>query len=100
MNPNPPTTPSAVTDLAMALIARPSVTPDDAGCQRIIADRLLPLGFEAEWFLCGEVSNLLLTRGHGSPAFWFLGHTDVVPTGPEADWSSKPFEPEIRDGHI
>ena len=87
-----------VIDLACDLIARASVTPEDAGCQQLIARRLLQKGFEAEWFLCGDVSNVLLTHGRGKPVLWFLGHTDVVPAGPESDWSSSPFEPEIRDG--
>ena len=59
---------SHVLELTSELVARPSVTPDDAGCQRLIAARLLPLGFAVEWFLCGEVSNVLITRGKGSPA--------------------------------
>ncbi len=84
--------------LAKALMARASVTPDDAGCQQMIAGRLLPLGFEAEWFLCGDVTNVLITRGGSGPALWFLGHTDVVPSGPLEDWTSPPFEPEVRDG--
>lgn len=88
---------SAVVDLTRELTARPSVTPDDAGCQRLVCERLLPLGFEAEWFLCGEVSNLLLTRGQGSPSLWFLGHTDVVPPGPEELWTCPPFQPEEKD---
>lgn len=89
---------SAALELTKALIARPSVTPEDAGCQRHVVERLLPLGFEAEWFHCGEVSNVLLTRGRGSPSLWFLGHTDVVPPGPEDAWTSPPFEPTVRDG--
>ncbi len=59
---------SPVLDLTRELVARPSITPDDAGCQRLICERLLPLGFNVEWFLCGEVSNVLLTRGSGSPS--------------------------------
>jgi succinyl-diaminopimelate desuccinylase len=91
---------SRVLELTQQLVARPSVTPDDAGCQHLIARRLLPLGFTAEWFLCGAVSNILLTRGTGSPSLWFLGHTDVVPTGPEERWSAPPFEPRVRDGQL
>ncbi len=91
---------SATLDLTRELISRRSLTPDDAGCQRLIAERLLKVGFEAEWFYCDDTTNILLTRGIGSPPLWFLGHTDVVPTGPEADWSSPPFEPEIRDGQL
>ena len=87
-----------VLSLATELIARASLTPDDAGCQQLIADRLARSGFNIEWFYCGEVTNVLLTRGDASPSFWFLGHTDVVPPGPESDWSSPPFVPEVRDG--
>ena len=91
---------SAVIDLACELISRKSLTPEDAGCQRLIAERLAAVGFQIEWFHCDEVSNVLLTRGQGSPSLWFLGHTDVVPTGPLEDWSSPPFEPDIRDGQL
>ena len=90
----------AVLELTRELVARPSVTPHDAGCQRLIAARLLPLGFNVEWFYCGEVSNLLLTRGMGSPSLWFLGHTDVVPTGPEERWTFPPFRPDEKDGEL
>ena len=91
---------SAVLDLARELTARPSITPDDAGCQQLISERLLPLGFEVEWFLCGEVSNVLLTRGRGAPSTWFLGHTDVVPPGPEELWTFLPFHPDEKDGEL
>ncbi len=89
---------SATLELTRDLIARRSLTPDDAGCQQLVAQRLLAVGFEAEWFHCNDVTNVLLTRGAGSPSLWFLGHTDVVPTGPLEDWDSPPFEPEVRDG--
>jgi len=86
--------------LTRALIERPSLTPDDAGCQRLLVERLLPQGFEVEWFHCGEVSNVLITHGRqhhpDQPSLWFLGHTDVVPPGPLDDWASPPFKAEIR----
>lgn len=92
----------ATLDLACALIERPSLTPDDAGCQQLLADRLAPLGFKAEWLPFGKVSNVIYTHGDGSgpdaPSLWFLGHTDVVPPGPLEDWTSPPFAPEVRDG--
>jgi succinyl-diaminopimelate desuccinylase len=91
---------SRVLELTRELVARPSVTPDDAGCQRLICERLLPLGFEVEWFLCGAVSNVLLTRGRESPSLWFLGHTDVVPPGPEELWTFLPFHPDEKDGEL
>jgi succinyl-diaminopimelate desuccinylase len=91
---------SRVFDLTCELTAIPSVTPDDAGCQQLLAERLLPLGFSVEWFLCGEVSNVLFTHGQGSPSLWFLGHTDVVPTGPEELWTFLPFHPGEKDGHL
>jgi len=91
---------SKVLDLTIELTARPSITPDDAGCQRLIVERLLPLGFNVEWFFCGEVSNVLLTHGRGSPSLWFLGHTDVVPTGPDELWTFLPFHPDQKDGEL
>lgn len=91
---------SRTLDLTRELVARSSVTPDDAGCQQLIAERLLPLGFEVEWFLCGDVSNVLFTRGMGSPSLWFLGHTDVVPSGPEDLWTFLPFNPGEKDGEL
>jgi succinyl-diaminopimelate desuccinylase len=91
---------SKVLELTRELTARPSITPDDAGCQRLIAERLLPLGFNVEWFLCGDVSNVLFTRGQGSPSLWFLGHTDVVPPGPEDMWTFLPFHPDEKDGEL
>jgi len=91
---------SRVLELTRELTARPSLTPDDAGCQRLISERLLPLGFNVEWFLCGEVSNVLFTRGRGSPSLWFLGHTDVVPPGPEELWTFLPFHPDEKGGEL
>lgn len=89
-----------VLELARELIARESVTPDDAGCQQLLVERLLPLGFEAEWFYCGDVTNVLLTHGRGSASLWFLGHTDVVPPGPLQEWTTPPFEPKERGGML
>jgi len=93
-------TDSATLELARELLARPSITPFDAGCQQLIAERLMPLGFDVEWFHCGEVSNVLITRGRGSPSLWFLGHTDVVPPGPEELWTFLPFNPGEKDGDL
>src|SRR5690554_4977912 len=85
-------------DLARELIRRRSVTPEDAGCQRMIAERLAPLGFQAHHLRFGEVDNLWLRRGTEGPVLAFAGHTDVVPPGPLEKWTSDPFTPEIRDG--
>jgi succinyl-diaminopimelate desuccinylase len=89
-----------VLDLARALVARPSVTPDDAGCQDLIAERLRPLGFACESLPSGPVSNLWARRGTAAPLLVFAGHTDVVPTGPEAEWPSPPFVPTEADGML
>jgi succinyl-diaminopimelate desuccinylase len=91
---------SKVLELTRSLIERPSLTPDDSGCQRMIVERLLPLGFDVEWFYCGDVTNVLLTRGRAGPSLWFLGHTDVVHTGPEDLWSFAPFEAVEHDGEL
>ncbi|WJW76556.1 succinyl-diaminopimelate desuccinylase [Thiohalobacter sp. IOR34] len=85
-------------ELARALIARPSVTPDDQGCQALLAGRLAALGFHIEPLRFGEVDNLWARRGSEGPLFVFAGHTDVVPPGPADHWSSPPFEPSERDG--
>ena len=87
---------SATFDLACELIRRPSVTPDDSGCQRLLADRLQALGFRIEPMRFGDVDNLWARRGDAGPLFCFAGHTDVVPPGPAAGWSSPPFEPTVR----
>src|SRR5210317_1979406 len=84
--------------LAQDLITRPSVTPADEGCLDLIAARLGPLGFVCESMPFGEVKNLWARRGQDGPLLCFLGHTDVVPSGPEDSWSSPPFAPEVRDG--
>ena len=89
---------SATLELAKALIARPSVTPDDHGCQALIAERLAAIGFIIEPLRFGEVDNLWARRGDSGPLFAFAGHTDVVPTGPVEDWRFDPFTPIVADG--
>jgi len=91
---------SKTLELAKALISRPSVTPDDKGCQTILANRLAPLGFKAEKMNFDEVENLWLRKGNEAPLFCFAGHTDVVPTGPLDDWDSDPFELTIKNEKI
>ena len=91
---------SAIVDLLGELIRRKSVTPDDAGCQRVIAGRLQGAGFRIEHLRYGDVDNLWATHGTGTPVFVFLGHTDVVPSGPEPEWTTPPFEPAVRDGRL
>jgi len=91
---------STTLELAKALIGRASVTPDDAGCQPLIAARLQAIGFSIESLRFGEVDNLWARRGNATPLFVFAGHTDVVPPGPQADWDSDPFTPSVRDGHL
>lgn len=86
--------------LAAELIARPSVTPEDAGCQALLGERLAASGFRVEHLPFGQVRNLWATHGAGAPVLVFLGHTDVVPTGPVAAWGSDPFVPTIRDGRL
>ncbi|MEN1957727.1 succinyl-diaminopimelate desuccinylase [Luteimonas changyuni] len=89
---------SEVLALARELMARPSVTPDDAGCQRLIAGRLERAGFACESLGHGEVDNLWASHGSGDPVLVLLGHTDVVQPGPREAWASDPFVPEVRDG--
>lgn len=89
---------SDLLDLARELIRRPSVTPDDAGCQALLAERLAGAGFQCEPMRFGAVNNLWARRGGAAPLLVFAGHTDVVPPGPLDDWSTDPFKPEIRDG--
>jgi succinyl-diaminopimelate desuccinylase len=87
-------------DLARQIMARPSVTPDDAGCLDIIAKHLRSLGFSVEFINRNGVTNLWAWRGKAAPLFAFAGHTDVVPPGPLDQWRSPPFTPEIRDGML
>jgi len=91
---------SDVLELACDLIRRRSVTPEDAGCLPLIGARLEHAGFRVEHLHYGEVDNLWVTHGSNGPTLIFLGHTDVVPSGPEAAWQSQPFEPTIRDGRL
>ena len=89
-----------VIDLLCELIRRRSVTPDDAGCQTIMRDRLEPLGFTCETLQFNDVTNLWARRGDSDPVLCFAGHTDVVPPGDETRWGSDPFEPTFRDGQL
>ena len=91
---------SDVLELTVELCRRASVTPDDAGCQGVLAARLRAAGFKAEALRYGAVDNLWATHGFGDPVVVFLGHTDVVPSGPPAQWTSPPFEPQLRDGML
>jgi len=91
---------SPVFELTCELIRRASVTPEDAGCQAVIGERLARAGFAVEHLRYGDVDNLWATHGDGAPVLVFLGHTDVVPSGPAANWTSPPFEPVVRDGRL
>lgn len=86
--------------LACELIARDSTTPDDAGCQQLMGERLAACGFHLENLRFGEVDNLWARRGSEGPVLCFAGHTDVVPTGPLDRWDNPPFEPAIVDGML
>ena len=87
-------------ELAQELIRRRSVTPEDAGCQELLAARLNAAGFSCETVQRGAVTNLWARRGAARPLLCFAGHTDVVPTGPLDEWQSDPFVPTIRDGKL
>jgi succinyl-diaminopimelate desuccinylase len=91
---------AATLQLARELIARRSVTPEDGGCQQLLAERLARLGFAIEPLRHGEVENLWARRGTTRPLLCFVGHTDVVPTGPLDKWTSDPFVPTERDGKL
>lgn len=84
-----------IINLAQNLIRRPSISPDDQGCQQMIAERLAALGFEIEWMNFGETTNLWAKHGSTKPLVAFAGHTDVVPTGDESQWQYPPFNAEI-----
>ena len=91
---------SATLELARALIARPSVTSDDAGCQALLIERLAAIGFECETLSYGKVTNLWARRGKAAPLLAFAGHTDVVPPGPLEQWLSDPFQADTRNGYL
>jgi succinyl-diaminopimelate desuccinylase len=91
---------SATLELTRRLIALPSITPEDAGCQALLGATLSELGFRVETLQFGEVTNLWAVWGERGPLFVFAGHTDVVPPGNTADWRSDPFEPCERDGYL
>ena len=87
-------------ELTRELIRRPSVTPDDHGCQQLIAELLQKQGFEIESLRFGDVDNLWARRGSPAPVLCFAGHTDVVPPGPREQWRVDPFAAEIHDGQL
>ena len=91
---------SAVERLSVDLIERASVTPNDQGCQQMLAERLEQAGMQVEHLRFNDVDNLFATHGEGSPHLLLLGHTDVVPPGPEAQWNSPPFQPSIRGDYL
>ena len=93
-------TESATLALAKDLISRRSVTPEDAGCQELMIARLEALGFVIERLRFDDVDNFWARRGTSAPLYAFAGHTDVVPTGPEAQWQSPPFEPTVINGML
>lgn len=89
---------SAVLSLARDLLSRPSITPEDAGCQAMMAEYLAKLGFVIEPMVFHDTTNLWARRGSQGPLFCFAGHTDVVPPGPLDQWATPPFEPTVKDG--
>ena len=86
--------------LAQKIIQLDSITPEDKGCQKIIADYLKPLGFNVENMPFTEVTNLWAKKGNSSPCIVFAGHTDVVPTGPNELWSHPPFAAHIDENNM
>jgi succinyl-diaminopimelate desuccinylase len=90
----------STTELSIDLISRPSITPDDSGCQKMLAERLQKSGFHIEHLRFGKVDNLWATHGNSGPLFVFAGHTDVVPPGPLEQWRFPPFTPTIHNGFL
>ena len=90
----------SILELSKTLIQQASVTPEDAGCQQLIAQRLQAIGFSTTHLPFGEVTNAWLRKGDTSPLFVFAGHTDVVPTGPEAQWTHPPFSATVENGSL
>ncbi len=86
--------------LTISLIEKASVTPSDAGCHHLLAQRLEAMGFVVESLPFGDVQNFWARLGTQEPVFAFAGHTDVVPPGPLEHWTSNPFAPEVRDGFL
>ena len=86
--------------LTTELINRKTLTPDDNGCQKLIAKRLSENGFSAEHLRFDDVDNLWITHGNSGPLFVFAGHTDTVPVGPIEKWNTDPFEAEIKEGYL
>ena len=93
-------TTSRTLDLLKELVSRPSITPDDKGCQQLLSNKLEPLGFKTEKLDFAEVENLWLRKGTEAPLFCFAGHTDVVPTGPVDSWKFDPFQAVEEDGKL
>ena len=91
---------SPTLELSKLLISKPSITPKDAGCQDIMIKRLEAIGFKIEKMPFGDVDNFWARKGQDKPLFAFAGHTDVVPTGPEEEWSNKPFDPLIDNAYL
>ena len=91
---------SATIELACDLISRKSVTPEDAGCQDVLIERLQKMGFEIEKMPFADVKNFWARRGTTGPLLCFAGHTDVVPSGPLENWSTDPFTATIQEGYL
>ncbi len=92
--------PSPVLTLAQNLLSRQSVTPEDAGCQQVMIERLQAIGFEIEIMVFEDTTNFWARRGTQAPLFVFAGHTDVVPAGSLDQWHTSPFEPTVIDGYL